>query len=410
MQKIYFDHSATTPVDEDVLKVMLPYFNSKFGNPASIHTFGQIAMTGVDQARSQAAKFLNCQPNEIVFTSGSTEANNLAIRGLIKALANKHSDKPLHVITSVVEHDSVLEPFAELEKIGVEVTYLPVDSSGIISLETLSNSIKDNTVLVSLMYVNSEVGSVQPIREAGKVIKKINEKRRKNWQNTEPANRGDKPQQIYFHTDATQAVNFFNCDTEYNYIDMLSLSAHKIYGPKGVGLLCVKNQVPLAAMQLGGHHENNKRSGTLNSTGIVGLGQALKKITEKSVSQNNRKISKLRDRLVDGVLKTVPNAVLNTNRQKATPAHAHFSFIGVEGESILIALDLAGVAVSTGSACASNSLKASHVLVAMGIKVEDAHSSIRFSLGKHNTEQEIDKLLKILPPIIKRLKAMSPDL
>ena len=411
MKKIYFDHSATTPVDKDVLKEMMPYFTKNFGNPSSIHGFGQKAMAGVDQARTHAANFLNCQPDEIVFTSGSTEANNLAINGVAKAINKKNKGaKKLHIITSVIEHDSVLEPIAGLEREGFEVSHISVKPNGVIDLDELRNAIKDNTVLVSIMYVNSEVGSIQPIREIGKIIKKNNENKLKTWQNREPSERGDKPDLIYFHTDATQAANFLSCDTQHNYIDLLSISGHKIYGPKGVGLLFVKSGTPISATQLGGHHENNRRSGTLNTTGILGLGKALKNLDSEKIQENNQKISEIRDLLVSGIQKNIPDVVLNTDRENSTPAHAHFSFLGVEGESILIALDLAGIAVSTGSACASNSLKASHVVVAMGIKIEVAHSSIRFSLGKYNTVQEVEKLIKILPPIISRLRKMSPDL
>jgi len=405
---IYFDHSATTPVDADVLKAMLPYFSQNFGNPSSVHQFGQRAMGGVDWARTEAAKFLNCEANEIVFTSGATEANNLALKGVISAIQKKSPSKKLHIITSVIEHDSVLEPVAELERQGVEVTHVPVDNRGVIDLKYLESSIKENTVLISIMYVNSEVGSIQPIKAVGKMIKKINEKKLKQWNNLKPEQRPIKPQLIYFHTDATQGVNFLNCDTKGLYLDLLSLSAHKVYGPKGVGLLYVGKNVPLAAQQLGGHHENNRRSGTINAAGIVGLGKALSNLSPENQDKHNHKISKLRDLLVSEVIKKIPEAILNTDRLNATPGHAHFSFVGVEGETTLIALDLEGIAVSTGSACASNSLKASHVLVAMGIKVEIAHTSIRFTLGKYNTSAEIKKLLTVLPAIISRFRKMSP--
>jgi cysteine desulfurase len=284
-----------------------------------------------------------------------------------------------------------------------------------VAAEELKKAIRDNTVLVSVMYVNSEVGSIQPIREIGKIIKKINEKRLREWKKLRVRERGDKPQPIYFHTDATQAVNFFNCDVKWNYIDLLSMSGHKIYGPKGVGVLYKKEDVPLAAFQLGGHHENNLRSGTLNVTGIVGLGAAIgglgqgeKGEPSKAQKNNNKKISQLRDLLAEGIIKEIPNVILNTDREQVTPAHAHFSFLGIEGESLLISLDLAGIAVSTGSACASGSLKASHVLLAMGIKKEIAHNSIRFSLGKYNRQEEIKRVLKILPPIVKRLRMKNP--
>jgi len=402
---IYFDHSATTPVDKKVLAAMLPYFNKKFGNPSSIHGFGQEAIAGVDQARGQLAKFLNCDSEEIIFTSGATESDNLALFGVIRALQKRGVKNP-HIITSAIEHDAILEPCAKLEKQGVKITYLPVKSNGLVDVSQFKKAVKDNTVLVSVMYVNSEVGSIQPIREIGKIIKKINKKNLNEWKKMRTKNRGAKPRPIYFHTDATQAVNFLNCDTKYLQVDLLSLSGHKIYGPKGEGALFVKKGTEIEAMQLGGHHENNIRSGTLNVPGIVGLGKAIGLIDKEG--DVNKKITNLRDRLVDGIIKNIPDVILNTDRDNASPAHAHFSFLGVEGESILIALDLKGVAVSTGSACASGSLKASHVLTAMGIKKEVAHNSIRFSLGKNNTEAEIKKVLKILPGIIKRLRKMNP--
>ncbi len=414
MTKIYLDHSATTPTDKKVLEAMWPYFQDKFGNPSSIHTFGQEALAGVDKARQQVAKFLNCEPSEIIFTSGATEADNLAINGIVKVFRKKGLKK-MHIITSLIEHDAILEPCLQLEQEGIEVTYLPVEVNGVVAVEKLKKAIKDNTVLVSVMYVNSEVGSVQPIREIGKTIKKINEKRLREWKKLHPSERGDKPQPIYFHTDATQAINFFSCDVKWNYIDLLSLSSHKIYGPKGVGVLYKREEVPLAAVHLGGHHENNLRSGTLNVPGIVGLGAAINQLgqgvkgaSSSGQEKNNKHIAKLRNMLVSGIIKKIPDVVLNTDRENSTPAHAHFSFLGVEGESLLISLDIERIAVSTGSACASGSLKASHVLLAMGIKKEIAHNSIRFSLGKYNTEEEIKRVLKVLPPIVERLRKMNP--
>lgn len=408
MKYIYLDHSATTPVDKNVLKAMMPYFGKKYGNASSLHNFGQIAVRAVDNARSQIAKHLNCNAAEIVFTSGATEANNLAIRGVIKAMQKKGVNNS-HIITSLIEHPAVLEPCAELQKEGVEVTYLKVKSNGVIDLDDLKKAVKDNTVLVSIMHVNSEVGSIQPIKEIGGIIRKINEKRARDWNKKDPQARGEKPLPLYFHTDATQGLNTQSCDVRENGIDLLSLSAHKIYGPKGVGALYAKDGVQLKAMQLGGHHENNLRSGTLNVPGIVGLGAAIEQLNPGAREVNNKKVAKLRDKLVSGVIKKIPNVVLNTDRNSSTPSHAHFSFLGVEGESILISLDLEGIAVSTGSACASGSLKPSHVLLAMGIKKEVAHNSIRFTLGKHTTADEINRVLKVLPPIIKKLRKMVPE-
>lgn len=403
---IYFDHSATTPVDKKVLKAMEPYWRENFGNPSSIHTFGQKAVFGVDKARTQAAEFLGCETEEIVFTSGATEANNLALRGIIKAL-KKEIPHP-HIITSQIEHDAILEPCHDLEEEGVEVTYLPVDSRGLVNLEDLKKAIKENTVLVSIMYVNSEIGAVEPIKEIGKAIEKVNEERFNAWQRTGAAKKLPKPQKIYFHTDATQAVNFFNCLVKHLKADLLSLSAHKIYGPKGVGLLYVKKGTRISPIQLGGHHERNLRSGTLNVPGIVGLGEALALITAETQEKTNKKITALRDRLVAGLQKNIPDIVLNTDRDNSTPAHAHFSFFGAEGESILISLDFEGIAVSTGSACASNSLKHSYVLEAIGLSEENTNYSVRFTLGKDNTKEEVDKVIKVLPPIIEKLRKMNP--
>jgi cysteine desulfurase len=403
---IYFDHSATTPVDKKVLKAMLPYFDKDFGNPSSIHTFGQKAVFGVDKARAQAAEFFGCENEEIIFTSGATEANNLALRGIVKALKNEIAHP--HIITSRVEHDAIIEPCRDLEAEGAEITYLPVDKIGRVNPEDLKKAIKENTVLVSIMYVNSEVGICEPIKEIGKIVEKVNEERFNEWQRIGAAKKMPRPRKIYFHTDATQAVNFFDCNVNKLKLDLLSMSGHKIYGPKGVGLLYIRKGIKISPIQLGGHHERNIRSGTLNVPGIVGLGAALSFITEKEREENNKKIAGLRDRLVAGMMKNIPDVILNTDRENSTPSHAHFTFRGAEGESILISLDFAGIAVSTGSACASNSLKSSEVLDAMGVSEEDTNYSIRFTLGKNNTREEIDKVIKVLPGIVKKLREMNP--
>ena len=423
--KIYLDHSATTPVDKKVIQTMQPYFADVFGNASSIHTFGQEAVAGVDQARKKMADFFNCQTKEIVFTSGATESNNLAINGIVRAVQkrykkNKQKNK-IHIITSIIEHDAILEPCLNLEREGIEITYLPVESNGMVDLEKLKKAIKDNTVLITIMYVNSEVGIIQPLREIGKIIKKNNQKKLKDWQKASLKNRGEKPTPILFHTDATQGVNFLSCDIKYLHLDLLSMSGHKIYGPKGVGALFVREGAEIQGIQLGGHHENNLRSGTLNTTGIIGMGRAIELLNSKNKKANwkeydctdqqekeNQKIAQIRDLLIDGIIKNIPDTILNTDLKHATPAHAHFTFLGVEGESILISLDLEGIAVSTGSACASGSLKASHVLLAMGIKKEIAHNSIRFTLGKNTTKIEIKKVLEVLPKIIKRLRKINP--
>jgi cysteine desulfurase len=416
MPKIYLDHSATTPVDKAVLNKMLPYFSEKFGNPSSMHSFGQEALAGVDIAREQAAKFLHCEPGDIYFTSGATESNNLAIKGYFKSLlaqGKEYSD--FHAITSLVEHDAVLEPFREIEKSGLNVSRIPVKANGVVDIGKFKKELSDKTVFVSIMWVNSEVGAIMPIKEIGKTIRKINERREKDWKNSDPKTRGTKSLPIVFHVDATQAANFINCDVKWNYIDMLSMSAHKIYGPKGVGLLYKNDNIKIAALQRGGHQEKNLRSGTINAAGIVGMGAAIEQSgvgekgePSKEQIKTNKYIASLRDRLVNGIIKKISDIILNTDRDVSAPSHAHFSFIGVEGESLLMSLDLEGIAVSTGSACASGSLKSSHVLLAMGIDKEVSHYSVRFTVGKHNTKEEIDRVLKILPPIVERLRRMNP--
>jgi cysteine desulfurase len=403
---IYLDHSATTPADKKVLKAMEPYWRKNFGNPSSIHAYGQKAVFGVDRARAQAAEFLGCESEEIIFTSGATEANNLALRGIVKAL-KKEVSRP-HLITSRIEHDAILEPCRDLEDEGVEVTYLSVDSRGLVNPEEVKKAIKENTVLVSIMSVNSEVGIKEPIGEIGKIIKKINEGRFNEWQKSGAAKKLPRPRPVYFHTDATQAVNFFDCNVEKLQVDSLSLSGHKIYGPKGVGLLYVRKGAPIAPIQLGGRHEKNIRSGTLNVTGIVGLGEALSLITPAVREKNNKKILVLRDKLVEGAMKKISDIVLNTDRENSTPAHAHFTLRGAEGEAVLISLDFEGIAVSTGSACASQSLSGSHVLAALGISEEDSNYALRVTLGKNSTEAEVNKFLAVLPLIVKKLRRMNP--
>lgn len=415
MSNIYFDHSATTPLDPLVFAAMKPYFTKNFGNASSLHSFGQTAAAAVDLARVSLAQNLNCAPGEIIFTSGATESDNLAVRGLIKKL--QASGLPTgqaglarpHIITLGIEHEAIIEPCRELVQENCEVDYINVEKNGVMDVQKIMSKIKDNTALISVMYVNSEVGSIQPIREIGKAIAAINDKKLRDWEKHGANDRAPKPRPIYFHTDATQAANFLNLDTKYLHVDLLSLSGHKIYGPKGVGLLFAKVGTPLQALQLGGHHEKNRRSGTLNVPGIVGLAKALQLATDQR-EENNVRIKIVRDYLIERVMQEIPQTNLTTDVAVATPAHAHFTFFGVEGEATLVALDLRGIAVSTGSACASGSLEASHVLLAMGMPAETAHFAVRFSLGKNNTTAEVDKLMKVLPGIIKKFRKMAPDL
>ncbi len=390
MKKIYLDHAATTPLDKKVLDEMMPYFSQKFGNPSSIHQFGQEAMEAVDKARQQVADFLGCSSSEIIFTSGATESNNMTIKGVIKASNVKNP----HIITSAIEHPCILNSCKEAEKEGSEVAYLGVDKDGIIDLEDIEKAIKENTILISIMYANNEVGTIEPIAEIGKLLKKINSEREEN-----------KLPKIYFQTDAVQAINYLDCDVDNLGVDLLSLSGHKIYGPKGVGVLYVKQGTKIKAIQDGGEQENNLRAGTHNVPGIVGLGKAISLISENR--SRIKEIKKLRDYFIDEVLKNITDARLNGSKEFRLPHNINFSFKGIEGESLLMMLDADGIAVSTGSACSSASLKPSHVLTAMKISPEIAHASIRFTLGKDTTKEDIDYTLKVLKEKIKKLREIS---
>ncbi|MEW6407503.1 MAG: IscS subfamily cysteine desulfurase [Patescibacteria group bacterium] len=393
MPKIYLDYAATTPVAPQVFKTIQPYFCQKFGNPASLHSFGQEALKAVDFAREKVAKFLNCQIQEIIFTSGTTESNNLAIAGVIAATSIK---KP-HIITTKIEHHSILEPLKYLEKHGCDVTYLSVDKEGVLNKKSVQQALKENTILVSIIYANNEIGTVQPIAEVGELIKKENEKRQKQG-------RG----KIIFHTDAVQAIEYLNCNVQALGVDLLSFSGHKIYGPKGIGVLYIKQGTKIKKIQRGGSQEYYMRAGTLNVPGIVGLGKAIELIQSLSHKKEIIAIKKLRDKLIEGITKTISGTRLNGSKNLRLPNNANLSFAKIEGESILLHLDFEGIAVSTGSACASGSLEPSHVLLALGLSHEQAHGSIRFTLGRDTTEREINYLLKILPKIIKKLRKMSP--
>ena len=394
MQKrIYLDYAATTPIAPRVLRAMLPFLKENFGNPSSIHYFGQKAQTAIDEAREKVAKFLSCTPEGIIFTGSATEANNLAIRGVTEAV-NQNIKKPLHIITSQIEHKAVLETCKDLEKKGTEVTYLPVDNQGIIKISDLAKKIKENTVLVSIMYANNEIGSVQPIVEIGKLLKNINRIKEKS-----------KVQKTYFHTDAVQAVNYLDCNVERLGIDLLTLSGHKIYGPKGVGALYIKKGTPIKAQIFGGGQEQGLRSGTENVAGIAGLAAAIEEARSKK--SKARKIKRLRNKLVRGILKTIPDVKINETLEISLPNIANFSFKGAEGEAIVVALDQKGICVSTGSACAAKSLEPSHVLLALGLSEEEAHTSVRFSLGRYTTQREMNKALKILPKVIEKLRKIS---
>lgn len=395
MQKIYLDNSATTAVDRLVLEAMLPYFREKFGNPSSVHSFGQEAAQAVLAARDCVARFLSCKPEEIIFTSGATEADNLALKGLMHACEIK-SGKKGHFITSQIEHKAILEPAKYLEGQGYKVTYLGVSKEGIVRLSDLKKAITGNTALVSIMYANSETGAIQPIREIGQLVKKINRQRLNRLNN------------IFVHTDAAQAAQYLDCRADHLGVDLLTLAGHKVYAPKGVGALYRRKGVPLISLQQGGVQEYGLRAGTENVPYLVALGKACS-LAAKNRTGVSKKLILMRDNLIKMIEKDIPEARLNGPRgERRLPNNVNFSFKGAEGESIVLALDMAGFAVSTGSACTAHDLKPSHVLTAMGMPPEVAHASIRITFSKYTTTQEINKFAQVLPKIVARLRKMAP--
>ena len=394
MKKIYLDYAATTPVDKKVLDEMMPYFSEKFGNPSSVHSFGGEALEAVEKARQQIANFLNCNSTEVFFTSGATESNNWMVRGIIDEVKNKKLKDKSHLITSSFEHHCVLNSFKAVEENGAEVSYLKVDKDGLVNIEDVRKAIRKNTILISIMYANNEIGTIEPIAEIGKLLREINSERKKN----------NLPR-IYFHTDAVQAANYLDCDVEKLGVDLLSLSAHKIYGPKGVGTLYIKKGTKIKSVQKGGEQENNFRSGTHNVPGIVGFGKAVSLISENR--KGTKEIKKLRDYLMDEILKNISNSYLNGSKELRLPHNTNISFSGIEGESLLMLFDQEGIAVSTGSACSSTSLQPSHVLNAIGVSPELSHSSIRFTLGKETTKEEINYVLKVLIKKVEKLRKIS---
>lgn len=383
MQKVYLDNAATTKVRDEVVEAMLPYFTEYFGNPSSLHLFAREAGKGLDTARAQVAKALNAKPEEIIFTGGGSESDNMVLRGIPEA----YKKKGKHVITSAVEHHAVLHTLEAMEKEGrVEVTYLPVDEYGMVTAEQVEKAIRPDTVLVSIMFANNEVGTIMPIEQIGETCKKHG---------------------VLFHTDAVQAVGHVPVDVEKMYIDLLSLSGHKFHGPKGVGALYVRKGVRIPALILGGAQERRKRAGTENVPGIVGMGKAIELATAE-LEDNAAKMKVLRDRLIFGIPARIPDVKLNGHPTERLPNNVNFSIRFIEGESILLMLDLNGIAASSGSACTSGSLDPSHVLLAMGLSHEVAHGSLRLTLSEFTTPEEIDYVLDTLPPIVEKLRAMSP--
>lgn len=395
---IYLDYAATTPVDEKVLKEMLPFFSNKFGNAMSVHSFGQETLEAVDRAREAVSTLLSCASAEIIFTSGATESNNLAIKGILRSYNADTKKKNVipHIITTAFEHHCILDTCKILEKEGkIEVSYIKVNRDGVIKLEDIKKEIKPNTILISVMYVNNEIGTVQPISEIGKYIKSLNDVRLQ-----------EKLSSIVFHTDATQAVNYFDCNVEELRVDLLSFSGHKIYGPKGIGVLFVKKGTHIKRIQDGGDQEYKMRGGTHNVPSIVGLGKAVEMITNKKVKEN-LDIKQLRDYLSNRILKEINKSYLNGNVIKRSPAIANFRFDNVEGEGLLLSLDLEGIAISTGSACSSGALDPSHVLLALGLRHEQAHGSLRVSIGKYTTKNEVDIFINKLKETVIRLRKIS---
>lgn len=407
MSRIYLDHSATTPIDPIVYKKMQPYLTEIFGNASSAHSFGQEAIKGVDWAREELSKLFGCKFKEVIFTSGATESNNMVLRGLVLAFrkaSKENGHKKFHIITSKIEHPAILEVCRELDKEGLaETTFVGVDAKGLVSVEEIKKAIKENTILISVMYVNNETGVIQPIREIGKLVEKINNERAKK---IAKLGQFDK---LYFHTDAAQAVYYCKMNAPYLHVDFITMSGHKIYAPKGIGALYIRENTPLAPITYGGHQEYNIRPGTYNVPGIVGLGAAVELINDQeNMAKVLAQIKKLRDKLMNGLEKEIPDIQINGDLESRVPGNLNISFKNAEGESMLLLLDLEGIAVSTGSACASGSLQPSHVLRAMDIPAETCHASLRFTLGKFNTEQEIEQVLEILPKVVAKLRKMSP--
>ena len=378
----YFDNAATTRTDDEVLKEMLPYFSQSYGNPSSIYKIGRENRKAVEEAREKVAKAINAEPNEIYFTAGGSESDNTAIRGIAYAYKQRGN----HIITSKIEHPAVLETCKQLEKEGFEVSYIGVDEKGIVNLEELKNSIKETTTLITIMFANNEIGTIEPIKKIGEIAKENN---------------------IIFHTDAVQAVGSVKIDVKEMNIDSLSLSGHKFYGPKGIGALYVKKSVRFQKFVNGGHQEKNKRAGTENVPGIVGLGKAIE-VAYSNLEEHNKKIKELRDYYVEEVKKRIPYIKINGDMENRLPGNSNISFRFIEGEGLLLNLDLKGICASSGSACTSGSLDPSHVLLAIGLPHEIAHGSLRITIGKYNTKEEVDYLLNNLEEIVSRLRNMSP--
>ncbi len=378
----YMDHSATSPVDPEVLEAMLPYFKESFGNASTLYSLGREARTAMEKARKQVASLIGARAEEVYFTSGGTESDNLAIKGTISRLKGKGN----HIITSAIEHPAVEETCKYLEKNGYTVTYLPVGEDGIVKMEDLKESTREDTILITIMHANNEIGTIQPIKEIGALAREKG---------------------ILFHTDAVQSVGKIPVNVEDMNVDLLSISAHKLHGPKGVGALYIRKGVRIDPLFHGGGHERGVRPGTENIPGIVGLGKACQ-LAEENLDKNMEYVASLRDQLIKGVLGSIEQSFLNGHPTKRLPNNANFRFSSIEGESLILQLDSKGINASTGSACSSNKLEPSHVLMAIGLEEVDAHGSLRISLGKENTPEDIDSSIVVIKEVVERLRSMSP--
>ena len=413
MKKIYLDYASSTLIDAKVLQEMMPYLKKEFGNPSSTHGFGQKARAAVEKAREKVAKFLNCAPLEVIFTSGATEANNFAIQGIARKFEIRNSKSETntkykiqntksHVIISQIEHESMLFPCQELERQGLaEVTYVGVDSEGIVRVEEIEKALKENTALVSIMYANSEIGTIEPIAEIGEMLRKFEIRNSKSEINPKSKIQNTK---ILFHTDAVQAAQFLDCDVKKLGVDLLTLSGHKIYAPKGVGVLYVKEGVMCNPLLLGGGQEQGFRSGTENVASIVGMGRAIEEIQNPRTNLTNIKIRQLRDKFIKEVLRKIPESSLAGSKQKRLPNNGYFLFKGIENRALAMALDQKGIAVSTGSACSEKTQEPSHVILALGVSFEDAMSGLRVTFGKYTTVEEIEKATAVLVAVVAQLR------
>ena len=382
MRRIYLDHAATTPTHPEVVKAMLPFFVDAFGNPSSIHSYGQEARGAVEEARIKVAELIGARSEEIIFTSGGTEADNYALKGA--AFANEH--KGNHIITTPIEHHAVLEVCKFLERSGFKITCLPVDKYGLVDPDDVKRVITDKTVLVSVMHANNEVGTIEPVEEIGRIAREAG---------------------VYFHSDAVQTVGHIRVNVDELKVDLLSISGHKFYGPKGVGALYIRKGTKLVSLMHGGEHEKGHRAGTENAPGIVGLGKAAE-LAGQEIGKEAERLARLRDHLVGGLVEKIDHIRFNGHPTRRLPNNVNVSVDFVEGESMLLNLDLEGICASTGSACSSANLEPSHVLLALGLAPEQAHGSLRFTFGRENTEADAVRVLEVLPGIVARLRAMSP--